>query len=56
MTIYVGYVLSDYATAVCMGLNRKQVQKQLNSYPTRNHKWIQEYKLSNNEVIEFDCD
>lgn len=56
MIVYVGYVLGDYACALCMGTDEKAVESKLNSYPTRNLKWVDKYEINSNEVIELDCD
>ena len=56
MVIYVGYVLADYACALCMGMNKKTVESQLKSYPTKNPKLIEEYEIKGNEVVELNCD
>ena len=55
MKIYVGYVLTDYATPACMGLNKKTVEKVLNTYHQRT-KWIDEVELNGNKVVEFEDD
>lgn len=56
MIVYVGYILGDYAHAVCMGLDKSKVQKRLNSYPTKRPKWVDEYELLDNKTVELDCD
>lgn len=56
MIIYVGYILSDYAHALFIGGNKNKVQKALDDCPTRNLKWIEEYIIDENELIELDCD
>ena len=56
MIIYVGYILGDYAHAVFIGGNKNKVQKALDDCPTRNLKWIEEYIIDENELIELDCD
>ena len=56
MKIYVGYVLGDYAHALCVGLNKQSVEKTLKSYPTKRPKWVEAYELKENKVIELDCD
>lgn len=56
MKVYIGYILGDYSCAVCMGLDENSVQKRLNSIPTNRPKWIEEYELNKNDVVELDCD
>ena len=56
MKIYVGYVLGDYACALCVGLNKQSVENTLKSYPTKRPKWVEEYELNKNKVVELDCD
>ena len=56
MIIYVGYILNDYVCALCMGTNKKEVERKLKSYPTKNLKWVEEYKIKSNEVIELNGD
>lgn len=54
MIIYVGYILGDYAIPVCMGTNREKVQERLNQCSVNCSKWIEEYKIKKDEIIEFD--
>ena len=56
MIIYVGYILTDYEHAVCMGMNKDKVQTVLNDYPQQ-YKWINEYNINKNQVVDFteDC-
>lgn len=56
MKIYVGYSVFDYATPLCMGLDKKSVQKTLDSYNLSNSTWIEEYNLDSKTIIEFDSD
>jgi hypothetical protein len=52
--IYVGIVLSDYATPLCMGLDKQKVEEKMKSYDLERSWWIEEYNLNENNVIEFD--
>ena len=56
MIIYVGYIIGDYSHAVCMGFDKKTVQAQLDSYPTKRPKYIEEYILDTHDVVELDSD
>ena len=56
MKVYVGYVLSDYAHALCMGLDKESVEKNLASYGISRPTWVEEYTFKGNKVIELDCD
>lgn len=56
MKIYVGYILGDYAHAVFMSANKQKVEKALDECPTRNYKWVEEYDVKGNDLIELDCD
>ena len=56
MKVYVGYVLGDYSHALCIGLDKSSVEKKLKSYPTKRTKWVEEYELNKNKVVELDCD
>lgn len=56
MKIYIGYILSDYSCAVCMGLDKNSVQKNLDSIPVNRSKWIEGYELNKKDVVKLDCD
>lgn len=56
MKIYIGYILGDYAHAVFMSANKQKVEKALDECPTRNYKWVEEYDVKGNDLIELDCD
>lgn len=56
MKIYVGYVLGDYACALCVGLDKRSVENNLKSYGIKRPTWVEEYELNKNEVVELDCD
>ena len=55
MKIYVGYILSDYACPLFVRRDKTNIQKRLDKLDN-SHKWIEEYELGNNNVIELDCD
>lgn len=50
--IYVGYVLNDYANAVCVGYDRKKVEELLKTWPQSN-KWIEEILIDSKTVVEL---
>lgn len=56
MIVYVGYVMSDYAQAVCMRLNEEKVKEKMQSYPTESPKWIDKISLSKNNIVELSYD
>ena len=58
MKVYVGYVMFDYATPMCIGLDRSKVQKYLNtnSYWKNKSKWIDCVELNGKEIVELECD
>lgn len=54
MKVYVGIVLLDYATPICMGLDRQKVEEKMKSYKLESSWWVEEYSLNKNNVIELD--
>ena len=54
MKVYVGIVLADYATPLCMGLNKQKVEEKMESYELDQSWWIEEYNLSKDNVIELE--
>lgn len=52
--IYVGIVLADYSTPLCMGLDKQKVKKTMKSYGLKRTWWIEEYDLNESDVIELD--
>ena len=57
MIVYVGYILSDYATALWMSTEKSTVQKAIDEYHKRGgccSTWIQKYNI-NKGLIEFEC-
>lgn len=57
MTIYIGYIISDYATALYMSTDRKKVKKELEEIDGGRHNtYIVGYVIKGNELIELDCD
>jgi hypothetical protein len=56
ITIYVGYIISDYAHALFMSTDRNKVKAELAKIPERNITYIVGYILKGNELIELDCD
>lgn len=57
MKVYVVYVLSDYATAVFMSVDKKLCEKERNEVANRTgyHTWIEEYDFSTQKSFELDC-
>ena len=56
MTIYVGYIISDYAHALFMSTDRKKVKTELAKISSNNTTYIVGYIIKGNELIELDCD
>ena len=55
MKVYVGTVLADYATPLCMGLDKQKVKEKMKSYKLLERSWwIDEYYLNKGNVIEFE--
>ena len=54
MKVYVGIVLADYATPLCMGLDKQKVKEKMKSYKLNQSWWIEEYDLNKSDVIELD--
>ena len=52
--IYVGIVLADYATPLCMGLDKQKVEEKMKSYELYRSWWVEEYNLNENNVIELE--
>lgn len=56
MTVYIGYIIGDYAHALYMSTNREKVKKELEKIDGGRHTYIVEYIIKGNELIELDCD
>ena len=56
MTIYVGYIIGDYAHALFMSTDRKQVKEALDSMESSRPTYIVGYIIKGNELVELDCD
>lgn len=56
MFIYVGYVISDYAHALVMGLDEKLVEERIKFYAGRRVWYVEKYKCEKDKLIELDCD
>ncbi len=54
MKVYVGIVLADYATPLCMGLDKQKVEEKMKSYELEQSWWVEEYSLNKNDVIELE--
>lgn len=52
--IYIGSAVFDYATPLCMGLDKQKVEEKMKSYKLDRSCWVDEYELNKNDVIEFD--
>ena len=57
MTIYVGYIIADYATDVCMSTNKFAVKKELAEINkvTENTTYIKRYDVGN-KLTDLDCE
>lgn len=51
--IYVGMVLADYSTALCIGLDKQKVEEKMESYELERTWWIDEYNLDEDKAIEL---
>jgi len=59
MKVYVLYILSDYAHAVHMSINKQPCERELEDYRKRGgdcDAWIGEYDFSEADEYELDCD
>lgn len=56
MTIYIGYIIGDYAHALYMSTSKEKVQKELKEIDKGRHTYIVGYIIKGNELIELDCD
>ena len=59
MKIYVLYVLSDYAHAIYISVNKQMCEKEMENYRKRGGRrsaWIEEYDFSKAKEFELDCD
>ena len=57
MTIYIGYIINDYACALYMSTDREKVKKELKKIEGgRRNTYIVGYIIKGNELIELDCD
>lgn len=56
MTIYIGYIIDDYAHALYMSTDREKVKKELKKINEGRHTYIVGYIIKGNELIELDCD
>ena len=54
MKVYVGIVLADYATPLCMGLDKQKVEEKMKGYELEQSWWVEEYSLNKNDVIELE--
>ena len=57
MVVYVGYIMSDYATALWMSTEKATVQKAIDEYHKRGGRcsaWIEKYNVGKG-LIEFEC-
>ena len=58
MKVYVLYILSDYATAVFMSINKKlcEQEKTRLAKTVKRSMWIEEYDFSVQKSFDLDCD
>lgn len=54
MKVYVGIVLVNYATPLCMGLDKQKVEEKMKSYELEHSWWVEEHSLNKNDVIELE--
>ena len=57
MKVYVAYVLADYPTAIYMGLDEEEVQREANEAHDRTgyRHWIVGYDFSEADGFELEC-
>ena len=57
MIVYVGYVIADYAIAVCMSTNKSVVKKELAEIDkvTEKTTYIKKYDVGN-KLTDLDCE
>lgn len=56
MYIYIGYVLLDYATPVCLGLNKNDVKTQTTEIAGSNISWVKAVKVLKTGVFKLNND
>ena len=59
MKVYILYVLSDYATAIHMSVDKSLCEKELEECVKRGVTrplWIEEYDFSQSKEYELECD
>lgn len=57
MKVYVAYVLADYPTAIYMGVDEEEVQREANEAHDRTgyRHWIVGYDFSEADGFELEC-
>lgn len=59
MKVYIVYIMSDYATAVYMGTNKKRCEQEAENLSKRANGcqvWVEEYILTENSFFELESD